>query len=247
MINLDNISLDECILGYVSDDNSYTCIYCEKTFKIGEVFQVGDRFFDALYSVKEHIKTTHADRFEDLIYSENKYLSLTQSQLLSLFYNGFSDADIAKKLNISTSTVRHQRFSFKEKAKSAKMYLLMWETLQNNLNKKSDNTDFLPVHGGAKMVDDRYIITNEENEKILQDVFYSLDPLKLKVFSRKEKKKIAILRKISDQFKMDKEYSKKEINLILKAIYEDYATLRRYLIEYGYMDRTNDCKSYWKK
>ena len=36
-------------------------------------------------------------------------------------------------------------------------------------------------------------------------------------------------------------------NSVLKLIYEDYATIRRYLIEYGFMERTNDCKEYWVK
>ncbi|MEG2739993.1 DUF2087 domain-containing protein, partial [Clostridium sp.] len=30
-------------------------------------------------------------------------------------------------------------------------------------------------------------------------------------------------------------------------IYEDYATIRRALVEYGFMKRSNDCSSYWVK
>jgi len=63
----------------------------------------------------------------------------------------------------------------------------------------------------------------------------------------KEKKKIVILKKISGQFEESRHYSEKEINTILKAIFEDYATIRRYLIEYGFMMRTTDCKEYWIK
>lgn len=42
-------------------------------------------------------------------------------------------------------------------------------------------------------------------------------------------------------------YSEREVNRILKRIYEDYANLRRALIEYGFIDRTNDGSSYWVK
>ena len=89
--------------------------------------------------------------------------------------------------------------------------------------------------------------TEEENQKILNNVFESLDPLRLKVFSSKEKKKIATLRRISAEFESGREYSEKEVNEILTAIYPDFATLRRYLIEYGYLSRTKDCRIYWKK
>ena len=34
---------------------------------------------------------------------------------------------------------------------------------------------------------------------------------------------------------------------ILKRIYEDNATIRRYLIEYGFLDRSKDCSKYWVK
>ena len=95
------------------------------------------------------------------------------------------------------------------------------------------------------MVDDRYNITEKENQQILESAFEYLSPLKLKLFSPKEKKKIVILRKIAEQFEKNRHYSEKEVNQILEAIYDDYVTIRRYLIEYGYMNRTKDCKEYW--
>jgi len=97
------------------------------------------------------------------------------------------------------------------------------------------------------MVDERYEITEEESRKILENVFSSLEPLRLKVFSKKEKKKIVILRKVAEQFESGKQYSEPEVNAILKEIWEDFATMRRYLIEYGYLDRTKDGKTYWKR
>lgn len=38
-----------------------------------------------------------------------------------------------------------------------------------------------------------------------------------------------------------------EVNEILKAIYSDFAILRRYLIDYGFMERSRDCTKYWVK
>ena len=47
------------------------------------------------------------------------------------------------------------------------------------------------------MLDERYEITEAE-EKNLSGVFSSLEPLKLKVFSAKEKKKVVILKRIAE-------------------------------------------------
>ena len=97
------------------------------------------------------------------------------------------------------------------------------------------------------MVDERYQITIEEENTIISNIFSSLEPLKLKNLSPKEKKKIVILKKISSRFERERKYSEKEVNGILEDIYDDFATIRRYLIEYGFMDRTNDGKEYWLK
>ncbi|MFQ8601371.1 MAG: DUF2087 domain-containing protein, partial [Oscillospiraceae bacterium] len=103
-----------------------------------------------------------------------------------------------------------------------------------------------PIHQHARMVDSRYVTTEQEREKIIAGAFSSLAPLKLRAFSPKEKKKIVILTKIAEEFERDRRYTEQQVNEVLSGIYEDYATLRRYLIEYGFMERTRDCKSYWR-
>ena len=76
--------------------------------------------------------------------------------------------------------------------------------------------------------------------------FLSLEPLRLKNFPAKEKKKIVVLVEIAGQFRRDVSYTEKEVNALLAEIYpEDYVTLRRYLIEYGFMDRTQNGSAYW--
>ena len=66
-------------------------------------------------------------------------------------------------------------------------------------------------------------------------------------FPKKEKQKLATLRVIIKQFDKEKQYSEKEINEILKSIYDDHVTLRRYLVEYGFLDRKDDGSAYWVK
>ena len=246
MMDFDNATPEALALGYAEQDGTFVCLHCGKAFEPGEVFQISGRFFEAERAVRLHVEGEHPDRFFELINDNDKYLSLTdrQKELFSLFFSGITDSEIAKKLGVSASTVRHQKFVFRERAKAARLYLAVWEMADKNIRGQAK---LLPVHKGATMMDDRYAITEEEYNKILGNVFISLEPLKLKVFSPKEKKKIAALRKISEQFERGRQYAEKEVNAILEEIYPDYATLRRYLVEYGFMARTRDCSAYWRK
>lgn len=248
------ISLDEVKSGYSYNPNNriYTCITCGKEFETGEMFPFDGRFYDASKAVQIHIEMEHGNMLDILTSFNKKYTGITENQkaLLSMIYDGLSDNEIAKKTGVAPATVRHQRFVFREKAKQAKLYLAIFEVVEKSVSqrkeKNSDN-ELINVHHGAKMVDDRYFITKAEEDKIVVSVFESLQPLKLRVFSSKEKKKIVILRRIASQFEKGRKYTEKELNCILKAIFDDYATIRRYLIEYGFMERTIDCKEYWLK
>ena len=248
-INFDEYPIESLKHGYRyhNDTRTYHCLLCQKAFETGEIFRYGDRYFEASKAIEYHIAKEHGGVFQHLLESDSKYNTLTdkQKELLELLQLGLSDQEIAVRLGISASTVRHHKFTFREKAKQAKLYLSLYElALESPI---SDKDSLIPIHEGAKMVDDRYIITKEEREKILSTVFSSLSPLKLKIFSAKEKKKIVTLQKIMEQFETGIIYPEKEINRILKDIYEDYPTLRRYLIEYGFMERSPDCHDYWVK
>ncbi|HEX2945415.1 MAG TPA: DUF2087 domain-containing protein [Clostridia bacterium] len=248
------LSVNDIKNGYSYDPGSerYICHICGKRFQKGEVFSVDGRFFDAAKTMSMHIVKEHADMLELLVSYDKKYTGLTDNQrdLVKMMHSGMSDNEIAKNTGVTPSTIRHQRFIFREKAKQAKLFLAIYElAFQDDIkDRKQLNEDrILDVHTGAKMVDDRYFTTEAEEKKILSTMFSSLSPLRLKTFSSKEKKKIVILRKISEQFEKDRRYSEKEVNGIIKVIYEDFVTIRRYLIEYGFMERTNDCKEYWLK
>ena len=252
--NMLEMSVDDIKNGYSYAPGSerYFCHICGKGFENGEIFSIDGRFFDAAKAISMHIRKEHADMLDVLVSYNKKYTGLTDNQkdLIKMMHSGMSDNEIAKGAGVSPSTIRHQRFIFREKAKQAKLFLSIYELAfgDDAKDRKQPNEDrILDIHNGAKMVDDRYFTTESEEKKILSAMFSSLSPLKLKTFSTKEKRKIVILRKISEQFEKDRKYSEKEVNGIIKEIFDDYATIRRYLIEYGFMQRTNDCKEYWLK
>jgi len=87
--------------------------------------------------------------------------------------------------------------------------------------------------------------TLEELDEVKETCFTSLNPLKMKVFPRKEKRKYLCLFPIIEVFEPNRHYTEKEINIIIEAIHEDYCTIRRYLVDYGFLSRTSDGKDYW--
>ena len=201
------------------------------------------RYFEAERAARQHLLKEHGDRLKALLQSGSRYLALTENQkeLLCSLRRGENDREIARRCGVSPGTVRHQRFMLREKAKQARLFLALYSLATQ---KKNEAEELILVHEGAKMVDERYEITAAEQEKFLRDAFFSLQPLRLKVFPRKEKKKVAILSRIAEEFSQGRVYSEPEINAVLGRIYPDYATLRRYLIEYGFMQRTADCREY---
>ncbi|MFF2754099.1 DUF2087 domain-containing protein [Psychrobacillus sp. NPDC058041] len=97
------------------------------------------------------------------------------------------------------------------------------------------------------MKEDRYKITKEEQEEAEKKFFPRGVDGPLIKFPKKEKLKLATLSVIIKRVELEKTYSEKEINAILKDLYADFVTLRRYLIEYGFLDRKDDGSAYWVK
>lgn len=241
------LTLSEIKKGYRFDKetDAFICNYCEKAFQMGQVFSMGGNFYVPEHAAVKHIEVEHGGNFTHLINSDTKYNTLTdnQKELLSLFYFGMSDSEIAKKLGVSASTIRHQKFTFREKAKQSKLYLAVFENVFED--RTTNEEAIVAIHDHAIYYDDRYVITEQEKAHVLATFFESMKPLKLKVFSPKEKNKVVILAKIAEQFALGRNYTEKEVNQILKPVYDDYITIRRYLIMYGFMDRTKDGSSYW--
>lgn len=92
-----------------------------------------------------------------------------------------------------------------------------------------------------------YEITDKDLKEAEKSYIASLNPLLLKVFPAKEKKKYVLLTYIIKLFKKGVTYTEKEINDILKPVYEDYVIIRRYLVDYQFLDRLEDGKAYWVK
>jgi hypothetical protein len=242
-----NANPEQLKAGYIEEKEFFVCLLCGEKIEKGIIYPAESLLFEAERYMKRHIVMEHGSVFHYLIGLNKKLTGLTdhQNSLLRLFYDGKSDAEIQTELNIGTSsTIRNHRFVLKEKERQAKMFLTIMELLKQ----KDDHAPtFLPLHKTATMVDDRYNITAEEQQEVEKKFFpEGVDGPILK-FPKKEKHKLATLRVIIKRFEQEKTYSEKEINAILKNIYADFVTLRRYLIEYGFLDRKDDGSAYWVK
>jgi len=93
----------------------------------------------------------------------------------------------------------------------------------------------------------RELISFENIDKFIQDErIYKYKSKVLKIFFKngkltklpvQKKKRIIILDEIIKYFGADKEYLEDEIDSIIKEVYDDHCTIRRLLVEEGYMSR----------
>ncbi|MCG7408154.1 DUF2087 domain-containing protein [Paenibacillus sp. ACRRX] len=247
-----NATVTELKLGYVHDpsDDQYVCLICGDCYERGVIYADDDGstglFFEAEKKMKRHIKRDHQSMFHHLIELDKKRTGLTdlQKELISMFHDGLSDADIVKKLGGSSSTVRNHRFTMREKMKQAKLFLALMEMMEEH---NASAPKLVPVPVTANMVDERYVITEQEREGFLNQYFPDGWDGRLTGFPKKEKRKIVILRNLAERFERGRLYTEKDINAVLKEAYHDYVTLRRYMIDYGLLDRKEDGSQYWLK
>ncbi len=242
-----NASIEELKKGYIQESDSYICLLCGEKIEKGIIYTHEDVLYEAERYMRIHIEVTHLSVFEYLIGLDKKLTGITdhQNHLLRLFYQGKSDKEVQEETGVgSTSTIRHHRFALKEKERQAKTFLIMMELLKE---KDQYAPAFIAPHKTARMVDDRYNIIEEEQEEIIQKFFPEELNGSLRSFPPKEKQRLVILREVTKKLENERTYDEKELNYILKDIYEDYALIRRYLIEYGLIDRKVDGSRYWLK
>lgn len=73
-----------------------------------------------------------------------------------------------------------------------------------------------------------------ERAKTLRDFF---DGDRLKHIPAQRKKRVIVLQHLLRRFDPQREYTEREVNDLLKQSHDDFATLRRELIDYGFMSR----------
>ena len=230
-----NATSDDLKCGYVQEKYHYVCLLCGKKIEKGIVYPDEGILYEADRYMRLHIDRIHESVFDYLTRLDKKFTGLTEHQtgLVRLFHQGKSDEEVQKELGIgSASTIRNHRFTLKEKERQSKVYLVMMELLKD---KGKLATPLIRPPKTAEMLEKR----------LLKTLFPEGTEGPLTTFSIKENHKLVVLQEIAKRFQDEQTYTEKEINQILKVVYHDFATLRRYLIEYKFLCRTPDGSQYW--
>jgi len=256
-----NASTEELKKGYTHNiqGEHFACLLCGETFEIGVIYPVENELYDAKKAIESHIKTQHPPIFDFFLGLGRVYtgLSTGQEELAKLFIAGHSDKEIVALTGAnSLSTIRNQRFAIREKYKQAKVLVALVELMEekstqrkknSKRDSKHDDHKLVDFHHTATSIDERYAITQAEKEDVLKRYFGPDNRLIIKGFPAKEKRKIIIMQKIICDFIIGTQYSEKEVNAMLKQYYEDYVSVRRCMIQYGFLDRSGDGERYWVK
>jgi DNA-binding CsgD family transcriptional regulator len=225
--------------GYTQIGEVLHCLYCDQTYRIGVVYPQDQDLLTAPLAMQAHLARVHQGALAALFAQGRESLGLAQAQfdILQLQAKGLTDTVIAQRMGISTSTVRNHRFKLREKERQATRFL----AVLNNMHDGQKET-LLP-HPGATQLDERYDITPKEQQQILKNLMDEKGWIS--TWPSKEKRKLVLLAKLSEDLAPQKNYSEQAVNEILQQHVADYVTVRRYLIEYGFLQRTRDGRTYW--
>jgi hypothetical protein len=117
-----------------------------------------------------------------------------------------------------------------ERSGQSRIYSLNQKTLQAFASLARPNASATLSHGADSQVDAEAV----ERAKVIRDFF---DGDRLKQIPAQRKKRVIVLQRLVSRFSPDREYPERDVNAILKTAHEDFATLRRELIDYGFMSR----------
>jgi len=151
-----------------------------------------------------------------------------------------SVGELAELLELKEPTVSHHLAAMKQlglvgvRAEgNVRIYWLDTKFLE------SMNKDLFSRESLATLVDDTS--ENAWERKVLQTY---LEGDRLRELPSRHKKKLVVLAWLANQFDTDVRYSEREISERLKYYNPDYAALRRYLVDYGFMQREKGV--YWR-
>lgn len=245
--NLISIDIPEMTDGFLWDSasKSYCCLFCEQKYEDGVIFKVNDKLLTAKRAVRQHVADDHGDVFNLLLDLGKGHTGLSdvQQTVLQLAYKGYSDKQIASAMGgKSTSTIRNHRFLLRKKKNAAKLFLAIMHLFEKSDIKKED---FMELHTDYLAGDEQIVITNEEASKVKNSFFKKGPKLELISMPRKQKAKLIVLNLIAELFERDRNYTEKEVNEILIRVYEDYTTIRRYLVDFRFFDREPGGGQYW--
>lgn len=160
--------------------------------------------------------------------------------------------DLAEKIELGEPTASHHLAKLREvglvslrMAGNQRFYSLNANGLAL-FKRLAGNLEALPPLPDLVVSDNSWIDAlnwNAEDAQVLRD--YTSNG-KLTRLPNKQKKLEVVLRWLATRFQPDTMYSEAQVNEVIKAIFEqDYVSLRRDLVDFGYLRRERGGGQYW--
>jgi hypothetical protein len=229
------------------DGHALRCIHCAAAFDTELLHPVGAGMGTAERAAREHVALVHGGPLEALLAFGKEKTGLTdiQETLLRSFQSGANDRAIAATLGgKSESTVRNHRFQFRKREGEARIFVALMALVS-----AGEDPDVRPFTYPLDLpaYDERLFVTEAEAAAIETRYLDFSNRPSMPKFPKRQKEKLVLLKKIADRFESDKVYTEAEVNRILMPVHEDYVTIRRYLIEYRFLERKPDGSEYRKR
>jgi len=155
--------------------------------------------------------------------------------LISLMESPMYVELLSERLELTASTVSFHLKKLEEVGlvqKHKDQYYIIYEICPDILE-QSLALLIKPKTTGMTIEDEREALYRK---KVL-DTFFKFN--KLKTIPVQRKKRLIILEKMLESFALDRDYTEKEVNLIIADYHDDFATLRREFINERLMTREN--------
>lgn len=145
--------------------------------------------------------------------------------------------DLAAQLDLSAPTISHHMKKLTESGivsmeTDAQRH---WYRLNGDLLLASKRVPL--TSAPARSTSEDFSTQDEDarfRAKVIRDFF---DGERLKEIPAQRKRRVIVLQHILTRFEPDRSYPEREVNDLLRPIHEDVATLRRELVDYGYLLR----------
>ena len=245
---LQTASLEEIKRGYTEEGPAYICVCCGYRTEAGIIYPEEGVLYEAARYMRVHIEKVHGSVFEYLLELDKSVTGLSDVQrgLLAQFHEGKKDAEVQKALGIgSASTIRNHRFVLKEKERQAKIFLALMELLKSKDTQAPAEWVSLVTRHEHTIHPNSFDITEQDREKVLNKYFPEGTGGRLTTFHMQQKHKYIVLTEIAKRFETERKYSEKQVNELLKEVHDDYVEVRRYLVDYGLLEREPDGSQYW--
>ena len=148
--------------------------------------------------------------------------------------------ELSERLRLTPPTISHHMARLVETGlvtatpeAQRRTYALNEATLRDLSRQVMAERGSVPAGDGAGAVSEASA-EERERAKVLRDFF---DGPRLKQLPAQRKKRVVVLQHLLTRFAPGRDYAEKEVNALLREAHEDVATLRRELVDYGFMNR----------